>query len=66
VLLSLFWVFWSLLASAASRSCAPGVAVVPAPLRVAYSDCLLVNMRKIDGWQTLATNLIDQPIDLVA
>jgi transposase-like protein len=24
------------------------------------------SMRKIDGWQTLATNLIDQPIDLAA
>jgi putative transposase len=23
-----------------------------------------INMRKVDGWQTLATNLIDQPIDL--
>jgi transposase-like protein len=25
-----------------------------------------INMRKVDGWQTLATNLIDQPIDLAA
>src|SRR6476660_579481 len=25
-----------------------------------------INMRKIDGWQTLATKLIDQPIDLAA
>jgi putative transposase len=25
-----------------------------------------INMRKVDGWQTLATQLIDQPIDLVA
>jgi putative transposase len=25
-----------------------------------------INMRKVDGWQTLATKLIDQPIDLVA
>jgi hypothetical protein len=24
------------------------------------------NMRKVDGWQTLATKLIDQPIDLAA
>ena len=23
-----------------------------------------INMRKVDGWQTLATKLIDQPIDL--
>ncbi len=25
-----------------------------------------VNMRKVDGWQTLATKPIDQPIDLAA
>ena len=25
-----------------------------------------INMRKVDGWQTLATNLINQPIDLAA
>jgi putative transposase len=25
-----------------------------------------INMRKVDGWQTLATSLIDQPIDLAA
>ncbi len=25
-----------------------------------------INMRKIDGWETLATKLIDQPIDLAA
>jgi putative transposase len=25
-----------------------------------------INMRKVDGWQTLATGLIDQPIDLAA
>src|SRR6476620_9463409 len=25
-----------------------------------------INMRKVDGWQTLATRTIDQPIDLVA
>jgi transposase-like protein len=25
-----------------------------------------INMRKVDGWQTLATKLIDQPIDLAA
>lgn len=25
-----------------------------------------ISMRKVDGWQTLATNLIDQPIDLAA
>jgi putative transposase len=25
-----------------------------------------INMRKVDGWQTLATNLIGQPIDLAA
>jgi transposase-like protein len=25
-----------------------------------------INMRKVDGWQTLATNPIDQPIDLAA
>ena len=25
-----------------------------------------INMRKIDGWQTLATKPIDQPIDLAA
>jgi putative transposase len=25
-----------------------------------------INMRKVDGWQTLATRLIDQPIDLAA
>jgi len=25
-----------------------------------------ISMRKIDGWQTLATKLIDQPIDLAA
>jgi hypothetical protein len=32
MLLTLFWVFWSLLASPASRSCArQGAAVVPAP-----------------------------------
>jgi len=23
-----------------------------------------INMRKVDGWQTLATTTIDQPIDL--
>jgi hypothetical protein len=25
-----------------------------------------INMRKVDGWQTLATKPIDQPIDLTA
>jgi hypothetical protein len=25
-----------------------------------------INMRKVDGWQTLATNHVDQPIDLAA
>ncbi len=25
-----------------------------------------INMRKVDGWQTLATEIIDQPIDLAA
>ena len=25
-----------------------------------------INMRKVDGWQTLATKHIDQPIDLAA
>ena len=25
-----------------------------------------INMRKVDGWQTLATRIIDQPIDLAA
>ena len=25
-----------------------------------------INMRKVDGWETLATKLIDQPIDLAA
>jgi hypothetical protein len=25
-----------------------------------------INMRKVDGWQTLATKLIDQTIDLAA
>jgi hypothetical protein len=25
-----------------------------------------INMRKVDGWQTLATNPLDQPIDLAA
>jgi putative transposase len=25
-----------------------------------------INMRKVDGWQTLATSPIDQPIDRVA
>ena len=25
-----------------------------------------INMRKVDGWQTLATQPIDQPIDLAA
>jgi len=25
-----------------------------------------INMRKVDGWQTLATTPIDQPIDLAA
>jgi transposase-like protein len=25
-----------------------------------------INMRKVDGWQTLATASVDQPIDLVA
>ncbi len=25
-----------------------------------------INMRKVDGWQTLATNPIDQQIDLAA
>ena len=25
-----------------------------------------INMRKVDGWQTLATRTIDQPIDLAA
>jgi putative transposase len=25
-----------------------------------------INMRKVDGWQTLATNPVDQPIDLAA
>jgi putative transposase len=25
-----------------------------------------INMRKVDGWQTLATKPVDQPIDLAA
>ena len=25
-----------------------------------------INMRKVDGWHTLAANLIGQPIDLAA
>src|SRR5262249_3292216 len=25
-----------------------------------------INMRKVDGWQTLTTRIIDQPIDLAA
>jgi len=25
-----------------------------------------INMRKVDGWQTLAENIIGQPIDLAA
>jgi putative transposase len=25
-----------------------------------------INMRKVDGWQTLAKTTIDQPIDLAA
>jgi putative transposase len=25
-----------------------------------------INMRKVDGWQTLATTTVDQPIDLAA
>jgi hypothetical protein len=25
-----------------------------------------INMRKVDGWQTLATQPLDQPIDLAA
>jgi hypothetical protein len=25
-----------------------------------------INMRKVDGWQTLSAKLIDQPIDLAA
>ena len=25
-----------------------------------------INMRKVDGWQTLATKSVDQPIDLAA
>ena len=25
-----------------------------------------INMRKVDGWETLATKPIDQPIDLAA
>jgi hypothetical protein len=25
---------------------------------------LAINMRKVDGWQTLATNLLDQPTGL--
>jgi putative transposase len=25
-----------------------------------------INMRKVDGWQTLSTKLIDQPIDIAA
>jgi putative transposase len=25
-----------------------------------------INMRKVDGWQSLATKAIDQPIDLAA
>ena len=28
--------------------------------------CGQINMRKVDGWQTLATKPIDQPIDLAA
>jgi putative transposase len=28
--------------------------------------CGQISMRKVDGWQTLATKLIDQPIDLAA
>jgi putative transposase len=28
--------------------------------------CGQINMRKVDGWQTLATSPIDQPIDLAA
>jgi putative transposase len=28
--------------------------------------CGQINMRKVDGWETLATSAIDQPIDLAA
>jgi putative transposase len=25
-----------------------------------------INVRKVDGWQSLATKLVDQPLDLAA
>jgi putative transposase len=34
--------------------------------RVALLASGQINMRKVDGWQTLATKPIDQPIDLAA
>src|SRR5882724_4078657 len=35
-------------------------------MRTRYVRPKEISMRKIDGWQTLATKLIDQPIDLAA
>jgi hypothetical protein len=31
-----------------------------------YASACQINMRKVDGWQTLTANLIGQPIDLAA
>jgi hypothetical protein len=39
----------------------------PVPIfLIASSTSGQINMRKVDGWQTLATTPIDQPIDLAA
>ena len=47
----------------------------PDPDRTAVTAAMLfwallasgqINMRKVDGWKTLATKPIDQPIDLAA
>jgi len=54
------------LRSSANR---PGVAD-PAAEAAKQAKALLasgqINMRKVDGWQSLATKPIDQPIDLAA
>jgi hypothetical protein len=42
------------------------VAVRPCPACWALLAPGQIDMRKVDGWQTLATKPIDQPIDLAA
>jgi putative transposase len=52
-------------ASSQARTVLPS-AETAATLFWAFARPGQINMRKVDGWQTLATRTLDQPIDLAA